>query len=136
MSFIAKNYSYAAGFGFQISDVENTSSPNTTWIPNIHSVINGVDHQWPYPTYAFATAPGGAVTKNVKIAVTSSGEVRPYIDRTCIDLSATQVWPVPPANTTCKTAVEINSDSNTVAPHDHANHHSNIMTRANDYQTW
>lgn len=133
VSFIAKNYIYAAGFGFQVSDVVNT---NTTWIPNIHSVINGVDHQWSYPTYSFSTAPGGAVTKNVKIAVTSTGEVRPYIDHVCIDWSATQVWPVPPANTTCKTAFEINSDSNTVAPHDPGNHHSNIKTRGSDYSTW
>lgn len=129
VSFISgSNY----GLGFQVSDIENT---NTVWHPNMHRVVNGFSTFWDYPSYAFSTTPSTSVTKNFKIALLADGTVRPYVDASCIDWNGAY-WSPTPANTTCRSAFEIASDSNTVAPHDPANHHSNIKTRASDFSTW
>ena len=120
------------GLGFELADQVNTA---TTWYPTLHRL--NPDTQWTYPNKAFNTANGGAVTKTVQMVQQSNGYVLPYLDGVIIDTTGIYWGPRDyiPQYTRFESAYEIASDSGASAPHDPANHYSNIQTR-NSAGSW
>jgi len=117
---------------FQLCDEQYTS---TSWLPNVHYYLYGVGHEYDYPNYTFTTG-GAAVWKNLKLAYTSAGVLRPYLNNVCLDWGLEYDWPYGPSQTASKTQYELGSESRTVVPHDPANHHAGIQNRGSDYSSW
>ncbi len=107
---------------------------NTQWIPNVHYYIDGVSYEYDYDSYIF-TVGSTAVTKNLKLAYTDTGLLRPYLNNVCMDWGSYS-WGYSPSQTASKTQYELGWESRTAVPHDPANHHWNIQNRASNYVDW
>jgi hypothetical protein len=125
------------GMGFEVANQD--ANHQNTWIPTLHRT--NPDTQWSYPNYAFNTTPGGYVWVTLKMGLQTNGYVRPYLNNVCIDWTGMYYGPTSgPVQiqnyTRGESAFEIASDNGLSAPHDPANHHSNIQTRGLDFATW
>lgn len=110
--------------------------PSNFWFPNVHYYLYGDDDPvYDYPEKAF-TVGSTAVWKNLKLAYTSAGILRPYMNDEILDWGLDDPWPYGPSSTASKTQYEIGSMSRIYVPHDTANHHDNVKNRGDNYSTW
>ncbi len=127
--------------GFELA--KNLGVGSAYWLPLVHRL--NPDYTYTYPNLAFSTAPFQSVYKTIKMGNQADGRVSVYM---WVLVNGTWQWEIgfwalagrpyfgPQsyiANYTyTQSAFEIASDSPSEPPHDPANHHSTIQTRATD----
>lgn len=120
--------------GLEFCDIQWTD-PNTSWVPTVHAIIDGVHTIKNFPSFAFNTVGSeGSVLKTLKMAVKSDYQMWFYLDDVRLqrfDWTNYIQWNQDAlARTQAESAYEIGSNS-TTAPHATANHHSDIR-----WQRW